>query len=353
VARAAEPPTYDKIKSQVAKQPSQLQSLYIEVTSENKLAVDPKVYLTLPGHQDVILTKEEEHYAFKGDKRYRRKQCPPVVKSPWPRKPPEVDPKASPVEQARQKLLKEQYDRQSRVPGKAESGPPDEWRLMPDESFACNGKLQWHRAVLQKGKTSTLFLYGPDRSMHWGQPSYYLTCIGWSVPDPTEGGDGSAPSQQVSYLPSLFAAEPYTVAKELALVDGARCAVLHVNRDVKNTVGNVSEVLKLDDTVWLDVDHALAVKQREHAMGKDHITRTVNDDFVEILPGLWFPKSVKVQQLVPPSGPEEYRGKPMRVYDMKLTKWIVNQVPDDLFDVVPRPAKDEQVHDMRVPGVPR
>lgn len=46
-------------------------------------------------------------------------------------------------------------------------------------------------------------------------------------------------------------------------------------------------------------------------------------------------------------------GNSIRVYEMKLTKWIVNEVPDDLFDVVPRPAKHEQVHDVRVPGVPR
>jgi hypothetical protein len=72
-------------------------------------------------------------------------------------------------------------------------------------------------------------------------------------------GNGSSPSQQVSYLPSVFTAEPYTVAKEIALVEGARCVVLHVNRDVKNTVGGVSEVLRLDDTDWLDLDRAPAV----------------------------------------------------------------------------------------------
>ncbi len=88
-------------------------------------------------------------------------------------------------------------------------------------------------------------------------------------------------------------------------------------------------------------------------MGKNQITRTVNRDVVEIVPGIWFARDVTEQHLVPPSGPAEYRGQPMRVYEMKLTKWVVNRVPDDLFDVVPRPPKEEHVWDMRGQGMAR
>jgi hypothetical protein len=333
-ARAAEPPTLDEIKSRLAKEWSQLQSLYIEVTGEYKLTVDPKLYLTLPGHEEnVILMKEESHYAFKGEKRYQRSLCPAVVKSPWPLKPPEVD-KASPAAQAWQKRPE----------------PRDEYHLMPDHALVCNGKLQWERRVPGNGQPSTLFIMGADNSGHWGQPPYYLTSIGWSIPDPTERDKQMVHLQRMSSLPDLFAAQPYVVAKAIAVADGAHCAVLHANRKVKfNAVGGGVETRAVDDTIWLDLDHGLAMKQRDWVAGQDHITRTVCGDFVEILRGLWFPRSVALQHLVPPSGPEQYRGKPMRVCNMKLTKWIANQVPDDLFDVVPRPARDEQVFDMRLP----
>ena len=357
--RAGETPTLDEIKSQLAKQPPLLKSLYIAVTLESKLTVDPKVYVTLPGHQDnVILAKFEEQYAFKGDKRYSRRLSPRVVKSPWRVKPPQVDPKAGPIEQARQKQLKEQYERMKKnLPAQRETSPPDEYRLMPDETFAVNGKLQWNRHVPGKGQQSQLFLDRLDESLHWGQSAGYLVSIGWSVPDPTEHIDGAADSKQVRYLPNIFRSPPndppYEVAARIAIVDGAKCVVLHAHGPIKITGGGVSETVTIDDTIWLDLDHGLALKQRMYALAKDHITRTVTADFVEIVPGLWFPKSVVTECLVPPSGPAEYRSKPMQVVATKLTKWVVNQVPDDLFDVAPRPAKDERIWDMRVPGMPR
>lgn len=349
--RAAEPPTVDEIKSQLAQHRSQLQSLYIELTTDHRLAVDPKVYLTLPGHNEgVILAKTEQHYAMKGNKRYQRSLCPAVVKSPWPIKPPlfEVDPKASPAVQAlqrfRQKLDKEDWDR---VGSKV---PRDEYHLMPDQTFAYNGKLQWDRQVPEAGKRASLIIMGADNSGHWGQPAAYLRSIGWSMADPTERDEKMVRRQQEDSFPDLFAAQPYTVAKTIATVDGTRCAVLHGNREMEIWVrGQGIESRPVNDTIWLDLDHGLAMKQRELIVGQDDFTRTVSSDFVEILPGVWFPKSVAVQYLVPPSGAEEYRGKPMRVSEMTLTKWIVNQVPDDLFDPVSRPAKDEDVHDMRLP----
>ena len=355
-ARAAGPPTLDEIKSQIAKQPARLQSLYIEVSSENRLTVDPKIYLSLPGHErGVILLKEEEQYAFKADKRYSRRQCPAVVKSPWPVKPPEVDPTAGRVEQAIQRRIKEQYEQQKRMAGPAriDEGPRDEWRLMPEETFAMNGKLQWNRRLSAYGKSSQLFLHGPKESMHWGQQPWYLTSIGWFVPDPTEHGEKPAAPQQVTYLNDLLSGKRYTVAETIETVDGARCAVLHTRHDETQSAYGVSEVLTLDDTLWLDLDRGLALKQREYIFGKNQITRTVNRDFVEVVPGIWFPKDVTEQHLVPPSGPAEYRGKPMRVSETKLTKWVVNQVPDDLFDIVPRSAKEERVWDMRTQGTAR
>jgi hypothetical protein len=322
-ARAAEPPALEEIRSQLAKEKSQLQSLYIEVTTDYKLAVDPKVYLTLPGHnKNVILMKETSQYAFKGEKRYRRSLCPTVVKSPWPLRP-----------------LKEDKGK-----------PRYEYHLAAEEMFVSNGKLQWERRVMEVGKPSELFIHGADLSGGWGQPLEYLTIIGRAIPDPTERNAETVRAQHMNCLPELLAAEPYTVAKDIAVVDGARCAVLHGHREVKVYVaGGGRKPQPLRDTIWLDLDHGLAIKQRDNLIGTDHVTRTLCGDFVEILPGLWFPQSVKIDRLVPPNGPEAYRGKPMHVSDMKLTKWVVNQVPDDLFDIVPRPAKDEQVFDMRMP----
>jgi hypothetical protein len=321
-ARAAEPLTLEEIRSQLAKERSQLQNLYIEVTTDYKLAVDPKVYLTLPGHnKNVILVKETSQYAFKGEKHYKRTLCPAVVKSPWPLE-----------------------------PLKGDNKPRDEYHLAPDETVVCTGKLEWERRIMEKGKPSNLFIMGADSSGHWGQPPGYLISIGWAIPDPTEHNAEMVRAQHMNCLPDLFTAEPYTVAKDVAVVDGARCAVLHNHREVKVYVaGGGRKPQPLDDTIWLDLDHGLAMKQRDNVIGTDHVTRTLCGDFVEILPGLWFPKHVLVQCLVPLSGPAEYRGKPMLVGDTRLTKWVVNQVPDDLFDIVPRPAKDEQVYDMRMP----
>ncbi len=222
-ARAAAPPTLDEIKSQIAKQPARLQSLYIEASSENRLTVDPKIYLSLPGHErGVILLKEKEQYAFKSDKRYSRHQRPAVVKSPWPTAPPEVDPAAGPVEQAIQRRNKEQYEQMKKMgpPGHVDEGPRDEWRLAPEETFAMNGRLQWRRESSGKND-SQLFLHGPKESMYWGQQPWYLTCIGWFIPDPTARGEKPAAPQQVTYLNGLFSEKRYTVAETIDTVDGA------------------------------------------------------------------------------------------------------------------------------------
>jgi hypothetical protein len=233
---------------------------------------------------------------------------------------------------------------------KGEAKPRHEYHLAAEQMFVSNGKLQWERRAMDVGKPSELFIHGADLSGGWGQPLYYLTTIGWSIPDPTERNAERVRSQHMNCLPDLFAAEPYTIAKDVAVVEGARCVVLRGHREVKVYVaGGGRKPQPLRDTIWLDLDRGLAIKQRDNVIGTEHVTRTICGDFVEILPGLWFPKSVVMQDLVPASGPAEYRGKPMRLSDMKLTKWVVNQVPDDLFDIVPRPAKDERVFDMRMP----
>ena len=130
-----------------------------------------------------------------------------------------------------------------------------------------NGKLQWHRASSGKNNAQ-LFLNGPKESLNWGQQPWYLPCIGWFIPDPTEHGEKSAAPQKVTYPDSLFAGKPYKVAETIETVDGARCVVLHTRHDETHSAYGVSEVVTLDETLWLDLDHGLALKQRNTASAR-------------------------------------------------------------------------------------
>ena len=174
-ARAAEPLTLEEIRSQLAKERSQLQNLYIEVTTDYKLAVDPKVYLTLPGHnKNVILVKETSQYAFKGEKHYKRTLCPAVVKSPWPLE-----------------------------PLKGDNKPRDEYHLAPDETVVCTGKLEWERRIMEKGKPSNLFIIGRGQlgalGATAGLPDRHR--LGNPRSDRTQRGNGSRTAHELPARP--------------------------------------------------------------------------------------------------------------------------------------------------------
>jgi hypothetical protein len=69
------------------------------------------------------------------------------------------------------------------------------------------------------------------------------------------------------------------------------------------------------------------------------LIRVVNREFVEVLPGLWLPRQSLTEHWAPPEAPEEHRGSPVLACRMSLLLWVVNQVPDELFDVaLTRPA---------------
>jgi hypothetical protein len=99
-------------------------------------------------------------------------------------------------------------------------------------------------------------------------------------------------------------------------------------------------------TVWLDIDHGFAVRQIENRQSGDSLQRNVNRDFVAIVPGVWFPKKIEWQRFAPPDAPKEYQGRPVWILHTDLTKWIVNSVPDELFDVPMKTGDD--VHDLRL-----
>jgi hypothetical protein len=106
----------------------------------------------------------------------------------------------------------------------------------------------------------------------------------------------------------------------------------------------------MEDKLWLDLDRGLALRKREHktSPGPKTAYRRVNSSFEEVAPGVWLPKESELQTVAPsddPDFPEQYRGKPVVSSRTKVTKWVVNEVPDDLFDPLVKPG--DQVLDER------
>jgi len=87
----------------------------------------------------------------------------------------------------------------------------------------------------------------------------------------------------------------------------------------------------------LDAERSLAVRRRETKL--DEVLRRVsNSELVEVLPGVWLPRQSRTE-VVGLSGSRNGE-TPLLKSEMKLCLWLVNQVPDELFDVALTPLEE-------------
>jgi hypothetical protein len=160
----------------------------------------------------------------------------------------------------------------------------------------------------------------------------YLMNVGLAVPDPTGSDEARRNLGQMGHLATLLDRWPYAVTPYVESVEGDECQVVHANFACTLSLEGRPKVENVVDTLWLDTKHGFAVRKREIEIGR-RFDRVINSHFVLAGRDLWLPKQSHTQTFVvrESSVPAEV---PSITRQMTLCFWLVNQVPDELFDLV-------------------
>jgi hypothetical protein len=358
VALAGDVPSLDQIKARLKQQRERIQSLYAETKTETTSPPGLDRLRQLPGFEmSISFPTTEAHFAFKGEKRYLRVLRPALTYDTRPAM--KLPPNATPFDKA---MHKQRIETQTRA--KAFGPQPQGLMALPaqDETKACNGTTCWFRRPgmerkLPDGKAekspTLVSLYPPEQfSRLVTGPAGYLTAIGLALGAPTAASrrSGSEKPPDFNLLPDVLERGRYKVQDAIERVDAANCVVLSGTVERTASVGDITQKFTMEDKLWLDLDRGLALRKREHktSPGPKTAYRRVNSSFEEVAPGVWLPKESELQTVAPsddPDFPEQYRGKPVVSSRTKVTKWVVNEVPDDLFDPLVKPG--DQVLDER------
>ena len=176
----------------------------------------------------------------------------------------------------------------------------------------------------------------------------YLGNVGLAVPDPTVTHEARRNLQQMGMLAAWLERWPYRVLRQTEELDGARCVVLGGSMECVLPAGGGAEKRAIEDRLWLDADHGLALRKRETKTG-GHMVRVVNSEFEEALPGVWFPKRSLTQVVALQQAGEAAGGRPLLTRQITLCYRQLNQVMDEFFDLVltePNPPLDRQLEEM-------
>lgn len=306
---AADTMSMEAVKAHLKLQREKIDGLHLRIRRETTLPVDPKLLSIwrLRSALPKYLGTDEVLVAFKGDNRYYR-------------------------------LLALDYE------PTVGAGPPlegaDGTDLFIDETNACNVTTFFQRRLADNAASQIVphhhFQYESaplGKAQDAFAQSEYLTNVGLAVPDPTGKDEAQRNLQQMGHLPELLQRWPYVVLEKTAEVDGASCVVLEGRMQCRLPAGKRSESKKVTDRLWLDVERGLAIQKREtHFDG--WLTRVLNSDFEEVLPGFWLPKESKTLSFVPPDGGNESRDRLLMIRQMRLRMWVANQTPDDFFDLL-------------------
>jgi hypothetical protein len=353
--RGAEGEEAREIKARFARQVERIKSLDVAYRLETKTDLTPEQLRAIPErYNQLFLPRDEWHEVFKGVKRYKRQIQPERITLLAPVDEyglavPIVPPADAPAMiKQNQKELRAQYDRAIasmnmqeaqgvKVPRRDPSILPIQER---DVTRAFNGKtLWWQRPDSEKADRYTVW---PSKSpAHWFQVSAYLSAIGLHVPDPS-GTDESRRSQAIFQLSEWIKDPSYDLQPNTEVVDGSTCLVLKGSLDSplrpKLLPGDLA------DRIWLDRDHGLVVRKREIARDGKVMDRWINTDLKEVEPGIWLPMAVRHETFTakPPAGRE---AKPVLTEEIRVQKLEINRVPDERFDMVPKPG--DHIEDLR------
>ena len=311
-------PSLDEIVTTLEKQREQVKSLYVETKSYWTPLVKPNVLRSWPKFSGTDFTFQEEyHFAFKGGKRY----------------------------------LRAMHTTEMQADEGKESGAR---HVKFNDERAEDGKMIWERRVDLKLGPAQVFVHPYDPKGQWIQNPEYCRNIGWDCRTEMNTQDESAlRSYRTLDLLCLLKKGAFTIGERATELDGVKC--ITIRRKFEMTIyvadgsGSKPAVVPATEKIWLDLDHGFAVRQRERDMEMQGLDRTVNSDFVEIVPGIWFPRKTEVQRIAPPGAPKEYQGRPVLSWNADLIRWAVNDVSDERFHINTKPS--DNVLDWRTKGI--
>ena len=309
--------TLKAIIATLEKQREQVKSLTIETRSYGKTLVEPKVLRSWKRFGGPKVTNQQAEYtsfqqedvfAYKGGMRYLR------------------------------------------MFQTAEEKPDDDEatgarQVIYNSERASDGKRVWERRVNLKLGPAQVFVLSVKPGQRWTQNPVYCRNFGWDCMTTlhTEDKASLQRHREIDFL-SLLKEGAFSIDPEITLLNGVKCVVLR--REFQAELAEFDpvkgEAVVFRDpaleTIWLDRDRGFAMLRRDQLFERWGLDRTINSEFVEILPGIWFPQKTKTQPFAPPDAPQEYQGRPVQSWNVDLIRWSVNDVPDNRFDMITKPG---------------
>ena len=303
--------TKDHVMQRVNRQYDQLGSLHLRVRRTTSIGESARSSKSWPlevfslehaGIDDVL-------EAFKGKKRYRRVFELDYSPSPFGQ-PADVD---------------------------------DHSRHYLDRAKAWTGVRLLERNAIHGSRRVFGANYGPkfeylttaaDEAQEEFSLSLYRCNIGLALPDPTSRLAPGPNFRDLFNLRTLLHSRPYEIVRQSELVDGQSCVVLEGKYECVSPLKGQGKRIKIVDRLWLDRDFGFVLRKRITLIDQT-LMQVLNQDFVEVHPGFWLPKASKLnywEQIASPQLPDR-RSEPAIAVNISLVYWIVNEVPDELFDV--------------------
>jgi len=307
----------NKIISTLENQRAQVKSLSVETKSYTTHSIDPKVFRTWKRFQGFVADKNQREdvlyvnenvFAYKDDKYYRRNT---------------------------NSTLKTTGNDQRLSAG----------RITYYHERATNAVSLWERRLNPVRDQIDLYVWPLEQASPWTTNPVYFSNLGWDWTSSQQSVDAAELEHLRKYdFLTLLKKGSYAVEQERAEVEGVTCLVLSRKFEAElaeydpEKEENVIFRSPATETIWLDVDRGYAMLKRENHNARWGLTRSVNSNFIEILPGLWFPKKTKGTPFAPPEAPPQYQNHPVLSWNCELIRWSVNDIPESRFDIVSQPG---------------
>ena len=284
----------EDIKAQLRKQQQHIESMHLRIRRTITLSMDPKIMATWASTPALpqYLGTDEILVAFKGNKRYFR-------------------------------LLGLDY-RSNPFLGSIPQPVHDHTKVWTGNSL----RLRSIDYAPHNAEYSTPKEEGRDSF----PPIPYLMNVGLAVPDPTASGEAFHNLQRLYLLAECIEHWPYALEEAIQHVEGNPCSVLEGR--IECLVPGIGAPVRtiISDKVWLDRAHGLALRKRETRIA-GQLVRVLNSDFEEVVPHVWLPKRTRSDTFPPADAPIQYHDQPMFTEEAVLCLWVVNKVPDKLFEI--------------------
>jgi hypothetical protein len=311
------PPSLEEIARVMDDQWAKVQSLYVDFELSGKPTGDVaniRRYLLL----DFLVTQRKTN-AFKGQMRYYRSVGPatveriaPDVEHDW-----DVIPGGKQIKAEQDRRLAENEKRFGKeVMEKVKKAAAEQKvaTIAAELVGAFDGKVYRVTGTKDQIQIWTPENIGTDGG--WIHQEY-LRNIGRMLPD-TANPKETRVAQR--FPDALRAKQGFQVEATMEEVDGNSCAVV--------ARGN-------EEKLWLDPAVNYGIRRQELYDPESGLATNIyhNQDFAEVIPGVWLPKECSWERCAPPGAPPALRGKPLVRFQFAVSRIGVNNVPDDLFSL--------------------